>query len=51
LEEAGSMADFVAAERFSSFPSLTGKIARESVENNRYFALYVAQGKIKLSRF
>ncbi|CBY08631.1 unnamed protein product [Oikopleura dioica] len=43
LEEAGSMADFVAAERFSSFPSLTGKIARESVENKRYFALYVAE--------
>jgi len=43
LEEAGSMADFVAAERFSSFPSLTGKIARESVENNRHFALYVAE--------
>ena len=44
-EEAFSMADFVAAERFSSFPSLTGRIARESVENGRYFALYVAEGK------
>lgn len=44
------MADFVAAERFSSFPSITGKIARESVENKRYFALYVAEGWLKFSR-
>ena len=44
------MADFVAAERFSSFPSLTGRIARESVENGRYFALYVAEGKAHIDQ-
>ncbi|CAG5079717.1 Oidioi.mRNA.OKI2018_I69.PAR.g9336.t1.cds [Oikopleura dioica] len=43
LEEAGSMADFVSGERFSSFPSLTGKLARDSVEGGKFFALYVAQ--------
>ena len=38
------MADFVSAEKFSSFPSLTGKLARDSVEGGKFFALYVAQG-------